>query len=209
MANRGTCNFCGEDRVLNANKLCTSCKGVVPCAVHPDLLTIQRCRDCRNAACAYCLSNGVCEACRDKRIAEGPVKRNRADREEEKAPSQWRKVAGLGSVLLGVIALNVWLFSPPPATPGEVVHERAGTVQRLILGYAMSHRAQAPTSLAQIAAIASAQGVTMPIMVPRSARPVPNAVVYLFDGKHYLIQVNGETGKAYMDHGKVFEIRVP
>jgi hypothetical protein len=209
MASRGSCKFCGEERQLNGNGLCTSCKGVVPCAVHSDLYTIQRCRDCRNAACAFCLSNGVCEACRIKRAAEGPVKRKQRDSEEEKVKSPWPKIAGLGVVLMGVIGFNVWLFSPPPATAGEASREGISTVQKLIMGYAMTHHAQVPKTLVDIAAIAAAQGVTLPVMLPRSARAIPNAVVYSCDGKHYLLQINGASGKAYTDHGKVVEVRVP
>ena len=95
-----------------------------------------------------------------------------------------------------------------PASPDQECRGNVIAVQRVILTYVMTHKGP-PASMTEFVTAAKALKVKVPLMVPSTARPVPNAVIYSFDGAHYMLQATQTTGRRYKALGKTFEIRVP
>jgi len=137
MAELGTCQCCGEEKQLNARSLCQNCRTAQPCAVHPDLLTMQRCAFCRKPSCAYCIEERLCAQCRE----EGRVAPERTERAKPKAATALteeeranrKRLVMLGGVLLVAGGFNYWYFFGGPSSPEDVCKERLNLAQSLTM----------------------------------------------------------------------------
>ncbi|MDB5096754.1 MAG: hypothetical protein JWM80_1175 [Cyanobacteria bacterium RYN_339] len=197
MAEKGTCQCCGEEKVLNERLLCANCRTAQLCAVHDDLLTMQRCAFCRKPACAYCVADRLCQACRDEGH-EAPERVVKVKKEAANADdlAQRKKLIKLGAVLVVAMAANYWFFIGGPPSPADVCKARLETAQGITMSYMIHHR-NPPKTLSEIRMVAKAEKMVLPLMIPAGCRPIPGAVVYSFDGKQYSFTT-------YTDEGKVF-----
>lgn len=207
---RGTCVFCGQERSVNSKGLCPSCKDVVPCAVHEELLTVQKCKVCRKPACGFCAVNGICTACRESRAtvkAEAPRASRREPLTEEERALRVKIVAGVAALLV-LGGVNYWIFGPAPLPPDQEARQTMQKLGSAVRKYAEKHGA-APKSLAELKVAADEAQQPLPTLIPLTARPIPQAIACGFDGKHCTLHAFTPNGKLLSNGGHVVEIKAP
>jgi hypothetical protein len=210
MPETGTCQCCGEEKVLNDRALCSNCRTAQPCANHPDLLTMQRCAYCRKPSCAYCVEERLCPTCRE----EGRVAPERKERVKKAALSDEQKanrkrLIQLGGLLLVAGGFNYWYFVGGPPSSADVCVDRLNAAQTITMDYLVHHR-NLPKSLTEVRLAAKAQKKTLPLMIPEGCRPIPGAVIYSFKGKQARFKTVTDTGELFKEDGQnVTEVTAP
>lgn len=122
--------------------------------------------------------------------------------------AQLQKVA---LALLGLGGLNaaLQLLGQPKAPTGEVgMHQRVGQVRAAVCEL-HAKEGRLPKGLAELAQVAEEMGLSVPLMLPGQARPVPNAVLVRWEGAQLILTPTTETGQVLKASGAQVAIRVP
>lgn len=113
--------------------------------------------------------------------------------------------------LLGLATLNValQLLGQAKAPTGEVGMEQRLATVRAMVSDLHAQEGRLPKGLAEVAEAIATAGLSVPILLPKAARPVPNAVIVGFQRDGLRLGLTTESGQVLSRSGKVVEIAVP
>lgn len=130
-------------------------------------------------------------------------------KELQKALAGKLRTALLG--ILGLAALNVALqvLGQPKLPSGEAGAEQRLATVRAIVSQLHAQEGRTPKGLAELAEAIATAGMPVPILLPKAARPVPNAVIVDPFADHLKLGLTTENGQLLKAKGAVVEIQVP
>ena len=130
-------------------------------------------------------------------------------KELQKAFAAKARTVVLGILGLALLNVAMWVLGQPKALSGEAGMEQRLATVRAIASETYAKEGHPPKSLADMADAIATAGFNVPILLPKAARPVPNAVIVDPQGDRLRLGVTTESGQIHKKNNVPTEVQVP